>query len=246
MSIPDGLAAPASGLSLNPGPVPHADQEGSPSLEALAADPEIAALLEFEPVPRKRSVDSGWTPELQREFMIRLASHGSPGRACEDMGKALTGMTKVYRSPLAASFRAAWKAAVALARQRANDRVAKAYVEPGTRAPTIDHRRKHPGAAAAADEPLPGQVRNERGEWEDPASIDARVADVRLRWTQRLLDARRLYLSEIADSPGKRAAFEILTRLPIDARQRPAVSLTGRAVWQAARTATGGRLEGRT
>ena len=38
-------------------------------------------------MPRKREVEGGWTPELQREFIARLAVHGSPGRACEEMGK---------------------------------------------------------------------------------------------------------------------------------------------------------------
>ena len=33
-----------------------------------SGDPEIEALLQFEPVPRKREVDGAWTPELQRDF----------------------------------------------------------------------------------------------------------------------------------------------------------------------------------
>ena len=36
------------------------------------ADPEVAALLAFEPVPRKSEVAGVWTPELQREFIARL------------------------------------------------------------------------------------------------------------------------------------------------------------------------------
>jgi hypothetical protein len=94
MNAPQGHAAPESGSF-----------DDILSFDKLVADPEIAALLDFEPVPRKRMVENGWTPELQREFIARLAVRGSPGRTCEEMGKTLTGMTKVYRSPLAASFR---------------------------------------------------------------------------------------------------------------------------------------------
>src|SRR5512144_2403631 len=81
-----------------------------PSLEGRGGidDPEIEALLKFEPAPRKREVEGAWTPELQREFIARLAVTGSPGRASEEMGKTDTGVRKLYRSPEAASFRAAW------------------------------------------------------------------------------------------------------------------------------------------
>ncbi|MES2137149.1 MAG: hypothetical protein V4502_08845, partial [Pseudomonadota bacterium] len=111
-----------------------------PPLEELLADPEIAALLDFEPVPRSRNVAGAWKPELQREFIARLARIGSPGLVCEEMGKYLSGVSKVYRSPLAASFRAAWHAAIDLAKQR--DEQGMEYVSPGTRPPGIDRRFK--------------------------------------------------------------------------------------------------------
>jgi len=103
-------------------------------------DPDIAALLRFEPVPRKVEVEGGWTPELQREFIARLAAHGSANKACDEMGKNRTGLTKLYNNPQGASFRAAWDGAVTLARQRKAAREAADYVAPGTRPPTIDHR----------------------------------------------------------------------------------------------------------
>ena len=63
-------------MTASKGPV--APESGSepeiPTFEELAADPEIAALLDFEPVPRKRQVEGGWTPDLQREFIARLAT----------------------------------------------------------------------------------------------------------------------------------------------------------------------------
>ena len=177
-------------------------------------DPEILALLDFEPVPRKREVDGGWTAELQREFIARLAVDGSPGRTCEEMGKDQGGVMKVYRSPLAASFRAAWDGAVKLARQRQAEAARPVFVGPGAVPPSLDHRRKL--MASSALNGLPGQVRMHDGEWVDPDAIAQMAADAKDRITQKLLGARRLYLQEICDCPGKRAAFEILTQYPID------------------------------
>jgi hypothetical protein len=64
--------------------------------------------------------------------------------------------------------------------------------------------------------PLPGQVMNEHGEWEDEASFVRRGEEAVDSVREKLLRCRRLYLMEISSSPGKRAAFEILTELPID------------------------------
>jgi hypothetical protein len=57
---------------------------------------------------------------------------------------------------------------------------------------------------------------NEHGEWEDEASFLARGEEAKESICMKLLRCRRLYLMEISSSPGKRAAFEILTELPID------------------------------
>jgi hypothetical protein len=103
MSTPKGSAAPESGL---------------PTFETLAADPEIAALLDFEPVPRSHAKANGWTADLQRMFIAWLAHYGSPTNACDELGKARSGIDKVYKSADAAGFRAAWDAAVALAEKR--------------------------------------------------------------------------------------------------------------------------------
>jgi hypothetical protein len=69
---------------------------------------------------------------------------------------------------------------------------------------------------ASAAGPLPGQVMNERGEWEDEASYLRRGEEAKDSIKEKLLRCRRLYLMEISGSAGKRAAFEILTELPID------------------------------
>jgi hypothetical protein len=69
---------------------------------------------------------------------------------------------------------------------------------------------------ASAAGPLPGQVMNEHGEWEDEASFIRRGEEAVDSVREKLLRCRRLYLMEISGSAGKRAAFEILTELPID------------------------------
>jgi hypothetical protein len=222
----DGIPARAFQESSCP---PGALEPASPGLEALLADPEIAALLDFEPVPRKRVVEGAWTPELQREFIARLAVTGSPGRASEEMGKTETGVRKLYRTPEGASFRKSWHGAIALAKRRKAERRAKAFVAPGSKPPSLDNRRRSPspqpspfkgeGGGASAPEgegSLPGQVLNEYGEWEDEASYRRRGDEARDSIAGKLLHIRRLYLAAIAPSPGKRAAFEILTELPID------------------------------
>ena len=109
MNVTRGSAAPANGSF-----------DDIPTYEELAADPEIAALLDFEPVPRRIEVEGGWSPKKQREFIARLAVHGSKNKACTEMGMHTTGMTKLQNSPQSKSFRAAWQAAVELARCRSD------------------------------------------------------------------------------------------------------------------------------
>jgi hypothetical protein len=196
-------------------PAQAADAAANPAAPAaLTDDPDILALLDFEPVPRKRNVEGGWTPALQREFIARLAVDGSPGRTCEEMGKDLGGIMKVYRSPLADSFRAAWNGAVELAKTRQAEAARPVFVGPGAVPPSLDHRRKLMASSALTGQP--GQVMNELGQWEDEDSLHRRAEAARDSITKKLLNARRLYLAEISDSPAKRAAFEILTELPVD------------------------------
>jgi len=205
MSNSEGSAAPASGST-----------DDIPSFEELAADPEIAALLDFEPVPRKIEMPGGWTPAVQREFIARLAFHGSPAQACREIDKHRSGANKLYLSPQGASFRAAWDAAVELAfRRRRAATLQAAGVTSGLVPPSIEQRCKD--ASATVPSALgPGQVLNEYGEPEDEASFRQRGEDARDSMSSKLLRCRRLYLMSISAEPVKRAAFEILTELPID------------------------------
>jgi hypothetical protein len=189
---------------------PHAE---IPDFATLAADPEIAPLLDFEPVPRKIEVPDGWSPDKQREVIARLAVHGSANRACDEMGMHRTGLTKLYKSPRAKGFRAAWENAVALAKRRREQREAAGFVAAGAMPLTIDGRRKRLASTAG---PLPGQVMNEHGEWEEEASFLARAEEAKDSIRMKLLRCRRLYLAEISGAAGQRAAFEILTERAID------------------------------
>jgi hypothetical protein len=196
-----GSAAPASGTDSD-----------IPTFAELAADPEIAALLDFEPVVRKVKRPDGWTPGLQRELIARLASTGNLQRAVWQMGKHATGAEALYKVPAADAFRAAWDAAIAIGRRRTGLDSAAPFVGdvPGiTRRTSSRSRPENSG-------PLPGQVMNEYGEWEDQDSYDRRAEEAKDSVSKKLLRCRRLYLQQIADCPGKRAAFEILTEYPVD------------------------------
>ena len=121
------------------------DESDNAGDDGEIVDPEILALLDFEPVPRKIEVADGWTPEAQRDFIARLAVHGSPTKACEEVGKNRSGINKLYRSPLGASFRQAWDQAIVLAkRRRAEQGPAAEFVRAGTKPPTLDNRRRAP------------------------------------------------------------------------------------------------------
>lgn len=183
-----------------------------PDFETLAADPEIAPLLGFEPVVRKIRRPDGWTDELQRELVARLAATGNLQRAVWQMGKHATGAEALYKTPSADSFRTAWDAAIALGLRR-NGLDCRAPFQ--GEVPGIT-RRTNSRSRPVIEGPQPGQVLNERGEWEDEDSLQRRAEDARDSVSNKLIQARRLYLQEISGSPGKRAAFEILTELPID------------------------------
>jgi hypothetical protein len=183
-------------------------------------DPELEALLGFEPVPRKYKRANAWTPALQRRFIAKLVELGSPARACEALGKDRFGVEKLYKSEGAEGFRDAWARALEIFEERdAARQEAERSQWLGVRPPGgVDRRMDgaRPSGGSVRDGPLPGQVLNELGEYEDEGSFRERVEDARDSISKKLTNARRLYLQEISSSPGKRAAFEILTELPID------------------------------
>jgi hypothetical protein len=199
MSTSEGPAAPESGF------------DEIPSFEELAADPEIAALLDFEPVPRKVKRPDGWTPELQRELIARIAATGTLQAAVWQMGKHATGAEGLYKTPGADSFRASWDRALAIGRRRNGLDSQPPYVG---EVPGITRRKSKTEQPSGPRHD--GQALNEYGEPEDEDSLARRAEEAKDSIAAKLLRIRRLYLQEISASPGKRAAFEILTELPID------------------------------
>ena len=130
MDESNGPAAPVSGSDI-------------PTFEALAADPEIAPLLDFAPVPRRFKKEGGWNAHMQRLFIARLAVHGSPGKACDEVGMYRSGIDKVFKSAGAESFRDAWAKAVELAERRRAEQAAKGHASvAGLKLPFVDNRRK--------------------------------------------------------------------------------------------------------
>jgi len=101
----------------NPAPLAPAEAD-IPDFATLAADPEIAPLLRFDPVVRKIRRPDGWTPELQRELIARIAATGTVQAAVWQMGKHATGAEALYKTPGAASFRTSWDAAIIIGRRR--------------------------------------------------------------------------------------------------------------------------------
>jgi hypothetical protein len=188
-----------------------------PDFADLALDPEIAALLDFEPVVRKVKRPDGWTDELQRELIARLAATGNLQQAVWQMGKHATGAEALYKVASADEFRAAWDVAIVLGRRRNGLDAARPFMG---EVPGITRRKSSPerggGPAQPVEGPAPGQILNELGEWEDEDSVNRRGEEAADSIRGKLLRIRRLYLQAISANPAKRAAFEILTELPID------------------------------
>lgn len=199
MKADKGPAAPASGF------------DEIPTFEELEADPEIAALLDFEPVPRKVKRPDGWTPELQRELIARIAATGTLQSAVWQMGKHATGAEALYKTPGAVSFRASWDRAVAIGRRRNGLDSQPPYLGD---VPGITRRKSTTERPAASRSE--GQLLNEYGDPEDEESYYRRAEEAKDHISNKMRNARRLFLRDIAPEPARRAAFEILTGFTID------------------------------
>ncbi len=94
----------------------------TPQTSAHPEPPEGSiALPAFTPVPRAKDRHNGWKPEVQRRFIEALAETGSVKAACRRVGRADHGAYLLRRHPEAASFRAAWDAALDLGIRRIED-----------------------------------------------------------------------------------------------------------------------------
>ena len=185
------------------------NQSDIPSFEELVADPDIAALLDFEPVVRKVKRGDGWTPALQRKFVAYVAHLGSRSQAADMVGREVAGASKLCRAEGGESFSRACDAALDLYHERSQEKAernrGRAWGEP------LRARWRRERLEAA-----PGMVRNEYDEWEEEEVSEERGEESRDSISKKLQRVRRLYLAEICSSAGKRAAFEILAGFPVD------------------------------
>jgi len=78
---------------------------------------EIAALLDFAPVPVRARKD-GWTPERQRLYVAALAETGHGGKAAAVVEMTPQSACRLRRRPGAAGFARACEAAWGCARRR--------------------------------------------------------------------------------------------------------------------------------
>ena len=172
----------------------------------------LGDLLEFDPVPRKTRRADGWTPEKQRAFIAAVSATGSKRQAAQAVGMAPFGIDRMLKSDGNESFKAAFERAMAIAAQNGSMKIAQGVADAAARNAQLTPPSRLRGLPAPAE----GQVMNEYGEWEDEESYYRRVEEAKESIGNKLVRARRLYLLEISGNAGKRAAFEILTELPVD------------------------------
>jgi hypothetical protein len=77
-------------------------------------DPEVEALLQFEPVVRKCVRHDGWLAERQRDFIVALTVLGHAEQAAHAVGGTMSGAYKLRTANGGEGFAAAWDAALSL------------------------------------------------------------------------------------------------------------------------------------
>jgi hypothetical protein len=127
-------------------------------------DPEIAALLDFEPVERRNKRHDGWDEARQRGFIAALATCGNVDRAAHAVDRTQSGAWTVRNSAGADGFEAAWEGALALYHAR-NPRPAK------TPPPLKRGRRRNAPEPAPPPPPLLERDMTEREEIETIAAL---------------------------------------------------------------------------
>ena len=97
---------------------------------------ELPPFILFEPVPGRARHD-GWTPELQRRFILMLAHGLRPGEAARRIGKTRSTAYALRSRTGGESFAAAWDAALRFVRDaRAKQRSQPAQSPRPPAAPT--------------------------------------------------------------------------------------------------------------
>jgi hypothetical protein len=128
---------------------PSAPEERKPH-----PDPEVEALLQFEPVVRKCVRHDGWLADRQREFIIALTVLGHAEQAAIAVGGTMSGAYKLRTANGGEQFAGSWDAALALHHRRhprpePRGRPSRGEIESGT------GRKPWPARGAPPPEPEP-------------------------------------------------------------------------------------------
>ena len=164
------------------------DTEPEAPAAAAPEDPEIAALLEFEPVVRRNRRHDGWDGMRQRGFIAALARCGNVDRAAHAVDRTQSGAWTVRNSAGADGFIVSWEAALALYHRR-NPRRAPPPPMARHAPPAAGHARNVSALRAARearDAGADGEVT-----W---AEAEAFWADLSRRYWLKLKDERRCRL----------------------------------------------------
>ena len=145
----------------------------------------------FLPVP-VREHHNGWTPRRQADFLGYLAETGSVSAACKRVGMSREAAYKLRRRPDAASFAAAWDAALGAPVRQLTDedleyRALRGYIRPIMRGGRYVGVRQKPDNSALlrliarydrllAGEQLPGIWANEQNGANASTTVDRSAA----------------------------------------------------------------------
>jgi hypothetical protein len=181
-------------------------------------DPEVEALLHFEPVLRKCVRHDGWLHKRQVEFIVALATGGHAGQAAIAVGGTLSGAYKLRDAEGGEGFASSWDSALALhlrrnPRAEPKGRPSRGEIESGV------GRRPWPAGPPLPPPPDPEAEAIETGEMFDRLLEEYLLklgAEREARIAGRIVEAdfcvRQLSWFEVVISLGGRA-HELLLRL---------------------------------
>jgi hypothetical protein len=113
-------------IMTNPAPMPvicdRCREHGLVGADPFAA---FGALLDFEPVPRRKTRADGWDAEVQRAFVAALSLTGSRRAAARAVGRAAFGAEQLLGCPGSEGFRAACEDAMEIAADERSRRLAE-------------------------------------------------------------------------------------------------------------------------